>query len=81
MYGPDTNQIDLTWCDNKINVPMQDKMSFYRRLGYKHFGVIETNALTIEHPIDQINPELMKKSDLELTECSNYIIGLTKLIR
>ena len=80
LYGPDTNQINLAWGDNKINIPMQDKMSFYRRLGYKHFGVIETDILTIEHPLDQMNTELTKKSNHQSSECNNYIVGFTRLI-
>lgn len=80
LYGPDTNQINLICSDNKINIPMQDELSFYRRLGYKHIGTVNTKALTLEHPIERVNAKLMRQTDLGANDCNNYIVGLTKLL-
>jgi hypothetical protein len=81
LYGPDTNQLNLIFDNNKINVPMRDEMSFYRRLGYKHFGTIATESLIIEHPLDHIDVQLNKKSDLSTYDYCNYIIGFSELIK
>jgi hypothetical protein len=80
LYGPDTNQINLYLDNEKINIPMKDSMSFYRRLGYKHFGSIEVKSIEIEHPAESIKIQLAKETIVEIKTFSNYIIGFTKHI-
>jgi hypothetical protein len=80
LYGPDTNQVNLYLDNEKINIPMKDEMSFYRRLGYKHFGSIEVESIQIEHPADLVKVQLTKENNLAINTATNYIVGFTNYI-
>jgi hypothetical protein len=80
LYGPDTNQINLYLDNEKINIPMKDSMSFYRRLGYKHFGSIEVKSIEMEHPTELLDLKLIKDSNQDVKVLNNYLIGFSTLI-
>jgi hypothetical protein len=78
LYGPDTNYINLHLGHEVINVAMKDSMSFYRRLGYQHFGMREVASLKIIHPEDSLDIKLNQAPwERNLHSLTNYIIGFT----
>lgn len=80
LYGPDTNQINLSLDNEKINIPMRDEMSFYRRLGFKHFGAIDVKSIEIEHPTELLDIKFTKDSNQDVKVLNNYLIGFSALI-
>lgn len=77
MWGPDTNQVNLTLDSTVINIPMRDKMSFYRRAGYLDFGTRAVKKITIEHPIDAIDVEFLREPWETVDKLQNYILGFS----
>jgi hypothetical protein len=77
LFGPDTNQINLTLNDELINVPMRDEMSYYRRIGYRYLGARSVNKLTMTHPDDLLNVEFSREPWEKIDGYQNYIIGFS----
>jgi hypothetical protein len=77
MWGPDTNQINLSLDLNVINIPMRDEMSFYRRLGYLSFSTRDVQNITIEHPRELMNVKLSREPWEKIDKIQNYIFGFS----
>lgn len=77
MFGPDTNQVNLTLDAESINIPMRDEMSFYRRIGYRYLGVRDVGYLKIEHPLELMEAKLIREPWEKIDGYKNYIIGFS----
>jgi len=77
MFGPDTNQINLSLDGELINIPMRDEMSYYRRIGYRYLGIRDVQHLKIEHPLEVMEVKLAREPWEKVNELQNYIIGFT----
>lgn len=77
MFGPDTNQINLTLDGELINIPMRDEMSYYRRIGYRYLGIRDVKHLKIEHPQEVMEAKLIREPWEKVDKLYNYIIGFT----
>jgi len=77
IFGPDTNQANLTLDDELINIPMRDEMSYYRRIGYRYLGIRDVKYLKIEHLVEVIEGKLVREPWEKVDELNNYIIGFT----
>jgi len=77
MFGPDTNQINLTLDDQLLNIPMRDEMSYYRRIGYRYLGVRDVQDLKVEHPQEVMEVKLARDPWEKVEKLQNYIIGFT----
>ena len=77
MFGPDTNQLNLTLDGELINVPMRDEMSYYRRIGYRYLGVRDVHNLKVEHPLEVMETKLAREPWEKSDKLHNYIIGFT----
>ena len=77
MFGPDTNQINLTLDGELINIPMRDEMSYYRRIGYRYLGIRDVQHLKVEHPIEVMEVKLVREPWEKVDKLYNYIIGFT----
>jgi hypothetical protein len=77
IFGPDTNQVNLTLDDECINIPMRDEMSFYRRIGYRYLGVRDVEYLRIEHPFELVDAKLIREPWEKIDGFKNYIIGFS----
>jgi len=77
MFGPDTNQINLTLDGELINIPMRDEMSYYRRIGYRYLGIRDVQHLKVEHPQEVLEVKLVREPWEKVDKLHNYIIGFT----
>ena len=77
IFGPDTNQINLTLDGELINIPMRDEMSYYRRIGYRYLGVRDVHNLKVEHPLEVMETKLAREPWEKSDKLHNYIIGFT----
>jgi len=77
IFGPDTNQINLTLDGELINIPMRDEMSYYRRIGYRYLGIRNVQYLKVENPIELMEVELVREPWEKIDKLQNYIIGFT----
>ncbi len=77
IFGPDTNQINLTLDNEIINIPMRDEMSYYRRIGYRYLGIRDVGHLKVQHPKEALATRLAREPWEKVDELNNYIIGFT----
>ena len=77
IFGPDTNQVNLTLDSELINIPMRDEMSYYRRIGYRYLGIRDVQILKVEHPLEVMEIKLAKEPWEKADKLHNYIIGFT----
>ncbi len=77
MFGPDTNQINLSLDGELINIPMRDEMSYYRRIGYRYLGIRDVQHLKVEHPQEVMEAKLAREPWEKVDKLHNYIIGFT----
>lgn len=77
VYGPDTSSISLVLDNEKINIPMYDEMSFYRRLGYRYIGGRTVNNFKIEFTYECPSVELKREPWEKFSSRSCYLLGFT----
>jgi hypothetical protein len=77
IFGPDTNQVDLTLDDETINIPMRDENSYYRRIGYRYLGVRDVRYLKVQHPKEILEIKLVREPWEKVVELRSYIIGFS----
>jgi hypothetical protein len=77
VYGPDTSSLDLVLDDEKINIPMYDEMSFYRRLGYRYIGGRTINNFKIDFSYECPSVKLKREPWEKFSSRSCYLLGFT----
>ena len=77
IFGPDTNQVNLTLDGEIINIPMRDEMSYYRRIGYRYLGIRDVEYLKVQHPQEILDVRLAREPWEKVDKMRNYIIGFT----
>ncbi len=77
LFGPETNQCNLTLDNEVIHIPMRDEMSYYRRVGYRYLGIRNITRLKIEHPKDVLDVKLAREPWEKVENLQNYLIGFT----
>ena len=56
---------------------MKDDMSFYRRIGYRYLGALDTKKIIINHPSDDLEVKLQREPWEKVVDKCNYIIGFS----
>ena len=77
LYGPDTNQSILTLNDQSVVIPMRDRVSYYRRMGYFPLSPIDVHFVRIEHPKNLIDINLAFESKIQVDRIQNYIVDFS----